>query len=152
MAGFPWLTDELWRGHWMADTQLPSYPYLLSSYTNSYNSFFHRDAQHQLCEVGYTGHILYNTFMNIVLLPAERITMGNKEQTRLEYSYSFWNSASKSWLFISCMKTSPKAPFAIQHEHQCFIFPISKDHKCFLLIQMWIEYFGVPWHAVLTHK
>lgn len=57
------------------------------------NIFFHRDAQHQLCELGYTGHILYNAFVNIVLLPAERITMGNKEQTLLEYSYSFLNKS-----------------------------------------------------------
>lgn len=47
--------------------------------------FFHRDAQHQLCEVGYTGHILYNASVNIGLLPTKRITMGNKEQTLLEY-------------------------------------------------------------------
>lgn len=65
---------------------------------------------------------------------------------------AFWNSASKSWLFLSCMRTSPTAAFATQHGHLHVIFPISKDHKSFSLIQMWIEYFGVAWHAVLIHK
>lgn len=70
----------------MAGIQLPSYPHMFNSYTNNYNFFFfHRDAQHQLCEVGYTGHILYNASVNIGLLPTKRITMGNKEQTLLEY-------------------------------------------------------------------
>lgn len=73
-------------------------------------------------------------------------------KNKLSWNTQFWNSVSKSWLFLSCMRTSPTGPFAIQHGHLHVIFPISKDHKCFSLIQMWMEYFGVPWHAVLIPK
>lgn len=117
-------------------------------YKQQQKTLFHKDAQHQMCEKGDTGYIWYNAFVNIGLLPTKRITLGtNPPEIQLLRRF-----ASKSWFFLSCMRTSPTAPFAIQHGHLHVIFPISKDHKCFSLIQMWIEYFGVPWHAVLIHK
>lgn len=153
MAGLSWLTDELWRGHCTADIQLPSYPYVFSSYTNNNKKLFHKDAQHLMCEEENTGHTWYNGFVNIGLLLTKRITTASKEQTVPEYSYSaILKWCIKSWLLHFCIRASPKAPFAIQHGHWGVIFPISKDHKCFSLIQMWIEYFGVPWRAVLIHK
>lgn len=86
MTGLSWLTDELWRGHYMADIQLPSYSYMFSIYTNNNKKLFHRGAQNQIYEEGHT--IWYNAFMNIVSLQTKRITTGNKEQTLLEYSNS----------------------------------------------------------------
>lgn len=58
MAELSWLTDELSRRHCMADTQLPGYSYMFSSYTNkTKQKLFHKDTQHQMFEVGDLGLI-----------------------------------------------------------------------------------------------
>lgn len=112
MAGLSWLTDELWRGHCTADIQLPSYPYVFSSYTNNNKKLFHKDAQHLMCEEENTGHTWYNGFVNIGLLLTKRITTASKEQTIPEYSYSaILKWCIKNWLLFFLHKSVSKSTF-----------------------------------------
>lgn len=100
MTGLSWLTDELWRGHYKTDIQLPSYSYMFSIYTNNNKKLFHRGVQHQIYE---EGHVIFDIMLLWILFHCR--LRGSPLATKSRPSWNtatqaFWNTASKSWLFL----------------------------------------------------